>query len=350
MEEAKVLYNNDWSLQEIPEIHPKWYKLENQVDLNFCLSTREFKEMVREVLKKLKYKVNEENLKETYKTIITYTKILMADVSTQLSDPFYEHFNNYYPVVPVGEEIYTVLERRKAYLEMIRISKLRENLFKVKKIEGSRVFPPNLIDEFHKNNFKEIKRVIESQHENPNLLRDPVPPIVLVGVDYSARGLRKELCNESFPREEELENYSEVEYAEYSLGVGRIATELSIQLLEFGLMKWKGSFLHSRKLLETLIEELDHRRCDLYLSIEKEELEELSKQLGCEEKTILFYRTPRYGFTQTKIEHTFLRGIGGKNYGYNGAISKFIMERGQAYAGKLKLLIKFFIEEKLRDK
>ncbi|MEM5879323.1 MAG: hypothetical protein QXU74_02410 [Candidatus Aenigmatarchaeota archaeon] len=342
--DKKIFYSDDWNIEEIEQVNPKWHKLGNQLDLNIYFSTEEFKKRVEEILKKMNYEINEENFKKTYKAIIIYTKLIMADISNKLSKAFYEHFNENYPILPIRKEDYQNPEIRNIWLKTIK--KLREDLFKVEEIDGSKILPPNLIDEFHKNNFEKIKETIESQDETPYFLKDPVPPIVLIGVDYSAESLRKNLNEESFPDEKMLENQEGNAYADYFLDVVAFTTEFSAWLLDFGLKKKEKLSLRDNKFFKKIFDELTHRLSDLYLSIGEEELEEIKQQTDLSEEEILFWRTPRYGIIQVKNEQIFFEEIGGKQYGYQGEISKFIRERGPLYAGKLEELIKFFIESK----
>ncbi|MEM5772924.1 MAG: hypothetical protein QXL86_01720 [Candidatus Aenigmatarchaeota archaeon] len=343
--DRRIFYSYDWEIREIVQINPKWYKLENQLDLNFYFSTEEFREKVEEILKRMNYEVNEENLKKAYKAIIIYTKLIMADISNRLSKAFYEHFNENYPIILIGKKEYKNPGIRNIWLKTIK--RLREDLFKVKEIDGSKILPPNLIDEFHKNNFEKITGAIESQDENPNFLRDPVPPIALVGVDYSAESLRKNLDKESFPDERLLENQEGNSHADYFLDLVAFTTEFSAWLLDFGLKKDEKLSLKDKKFFKIISDELTHRLSDLYLSIGEEEVEEIKQKTGLNEEEILFWRIPRYGVIQIKNEQTFFEEIGGKQYGYQGEISRFIKERGPLYAGKLEDLIKFFVESKI---
>jgi hypothetical protein len=347
-------YNKDWDLDTLPAIDPHWYNFDNQIKLNIELTDPTFRGSVESLLKTSKKEINDANLEGAFRALATYGKLTMGYMALYLNEAFCKHFRKYYPILVTTKDVFEDPTIRKVYLTATRYL-WQTPLFEIFNVEPSRVLPEPLIRNFFEGSSQDLERIkeaMEAQDRDLELLKnDVITPILLIGCGYSAQSLRKQLGSPKSPDPELLRDQTKKAWADYFLDITATPVDTSIRFVNFGLNKKKKKTISEkeRDLLDTYIEESDHRKCDLMVKLPENKIEEIHKATGIDKDIIRTIRSPLYGEakegdTQEDNEHIFLQEIGAPTYGYQGAISTFIRERGPFIRGKLLPLLDVFLK------
>jgi len=346
-------YNKDWDLDNLPAIDPHWYNFDNQIRLNIELADPTFRKSMESLLETSKREVNDANLEGAFKALVTYGKLTLGYMALYLNEAFCKHFRKYYPIIVTTKDVFEDPEIRKSYLTVTRYL-WQTPLFETFDVGPSKILPESMLRGFFEGDPRDLARIKETMKTQDRVLEllkdDVITPILLMGCGFSAQSLRKPLGSSKSLDPELLQDQTKKAWADYFLGITAIPVVTSMHFLNFGLNKKKKKAISEkeRNLLDTFIEESDHRKCDLMVRLSESKIDEIHRSTGIDKDIIRGLRSPFYGEekegdTQEENEHIFLQEIGAARYGYQGVVSTFIRERGPLIRGKLSPLLDAFL-------
>jgi hypothetical protein len=261
---------------EVRKPNSKWYTLEGMLELNEHLLSPPIKYKIDKLCNK-----EDETKKEFMKELIFLTRRCMQETYMRTASYLLKHSRTY-PVIPMSVEDYcSIVKRREINL---KISEALE------KHETPQEIIPAGITSNWSHEIQERKIIVE---EN-----DPVPPILLIGVDYSAESLilSEELAGEKLPDKDNLTFQQKDSLADYCEGgIACLTSDIVEYTLKCGLEKSRISYLTPGfKAAETISEEMKHRIADIFIKSLPPEL----------------YNIPRYGEEDVRKEHHWMNERG----------------------------------------